>query len=40
VTLDTELIGEKVAQAQRAVAESDADAWVTFCRETDEIHAP
>ena len=40
MTLDTELIGEKVAQAREAVATSDADAWLTFCRETDEIHEP
>jgi Xaa-Pro aminopeptidase len=39
--LDTELIEEKVEQARTAVAESDdVDAWLTFCRETDEVQEP
>ena len=38
--MDAELIAEKVDQARAAVAESEADAWLTFCRETDEIHEP
>lgn len=38
--MDTTLIGEKVEQAQDAVADSDADAWLTFCRETDAIAEP
>ena len=40
MTLDTTLIEEKVEAARAAVADADADAWVTFCRETDEIHEP
>lgn len=40
VTLDTELIEEKVPQARRAVADADADAWLVFCRETDEMAEP
>jgi Xaa-Pro aminopeptidase len=38
--MDTDLIAEKVAQARDAVARSEADAWLTFCRETDEINEP
>lgn len=40
MTLDTALIGEKVEQARRAVAEGDCDAWLVFCRETDETAEP
>ncbi|MFB6220730.1 MAG: M24 family metallopeptidase [Halolamina sp.] len=38
--MEPTLIAEKVEQARDAVAESDADAWLTFCRETNEIHEP
>jgi len=38
--MDERLVAEKVEQARDAVADSDADAWVIFCRETDEIHEP
>jgi len=38
--MDASLISEKVEQARDAVADSDADAWVIFCRETNEIHEP
>lgn len=39
--MDVDLIAEKVAVARDAVAEAEgADAWLTFCRETDEIHEP
>jgi Xaa-Pro aminopeptidase len=38
--MDAELIAEKVDQAYDAVARSDADCWITFCRETDEVHEP
>jgi Xaa-Pro aminopeptidase len=38
--METALIAEKVDQAKTAVADSDADAWLTFCRETNEIHEP
>ena len=38
--MDTSLVREKVEQARTAVAESDADAWLIFCRETDEIAEP
>jgi len=38
--METSLIAEKVDQAKAAVAASDADAWLTFCRETNEIAEP
>ncbi|MFC6736745.1 aminopeptidase P family N-terminal domain-containing protein [Halolamina salina] len=38
--MDASLVAEKVEQARDAVAESDADVWLIFCRETDEIHEP
>lgn len=38
--MDGALVSEKVEQAREAVADSDADAWVIFCRETGEIHEP
>ncbi|WP_053947748.1 M24 family metallopeptidase [Halolamina sediminis] len=38
--MDASLVAEKVEQARDAVADSDADAWLIFCRETDEIHEP
>ncbi|MFW5934708.1 MAG: M24 family metallopeptidase [Halolamina sp.] len=38
--MDERLVAEKVEQARAAVADSDADAWVVFCRETDEINEP
>lgn len=38
--MDTSLIAEKVDQARDAVAESDVDAWLVFCRETTEINEP
>ncbi|MFC7177352.1 M24 family metallopeptidase [Halosegnis marinus] len=38
--MDTALVSEKVEQANRAVADADVDAWLTFCRETNEIHEP
>lgn len=38
--MDADLVAEKVAQASDAVADVEADAWLTFCRETDEIHEP
>ena len=38
--MDADLISEKVAQAREAVAASEADAWLVFCRETDEINEP
>lgn len=38
--MDAALVSEKVAQARDAVADSDADAWVIFCRETTEIDEP
>lgn len=38
--METTLIAEKVAQAKDAVAASEADAWLTFCRETNEITEP
>jgi Xaa-Pro aminopeptidase len=40
-SLDADLIEEKVAQSRAAVADAnDADAWLTFCRETDEVNEP
>lgn len=38
--MDTTLIAEKVDQARDVVAESDADAWLVFCRETTEVNEP
>lgn len=38
--MDTTLISEKVEQARDAVADSDTDAWLIFCRETTEIPEP
>ncbi|KPN31002.1 Xaa-Pro dipeptidase [Halolamina pelagica] len=38
--MDERLVAEKVEQARDAVADSDADVWVIYCRETDEIHEP
>jgi hypothetical protein len=38
--MDETLVAEKVEQARDAVAASDVDAWLVFCRETDEIHEP
>ncbi|PSP80482.1 aminopeptidase P family protein [Halobacteriales archaeon QS_1_68_20] len=38
--MDRELVAEKTEQAREAVAESDADAWLTFARETTEIAEP
>jgi Xaa-Pro aminopeptidase len=39
--LDTELITEKVEQARNAVsAVEHVDAWLTFCRETNEVSEP
>ncbi|MBP1987144.1 M24 family metallopeptidase [Halolamina salifodinae] len=38
--MDAALISEKVTQARDAVADSDADAWLIFCRETTEIDEP
>ncbi|GAB7095135.1 Xaa-Pro peptidase family protein [Halolamina litorea] len=38
--MDTTLVREKVEQARDAVADSDVDAWLTFCRETTEIDEP
>lgn len=38
--MEPTLIAEKVEQARAAVAASDADAWLTFCRETNEITEP
>ncbi|WP_224450050.1 M24 family metallopeptidase [Haloprofundus salilacus] len=38
--MDQALIAGKVEQAHAAVAQSDADCWITFCRETDEVHEP
>jgi Xaa-Pro aminopeptidase len=37
---DATLIAEKVAAAREAVAESEADCWLTFARETTEIAEP
>jgi len=38
--LDDAVVREKVEQARAAVARSDADCWLTFCRETGEIDEP
>ncbi|MEF8827245.1 MAG: hypothetical protein V5A27_13040, partial [Halapricum sp.] len=38
--METTLIAEKVEQAKDAVGASEADAWLTFCRETNEIAEP
>lgn len=38
--MDATLVAEKVEQARDAVAASEVDAWLVFCRETDEIHEP
>ena len=38
--MDETLVAEKVEQARDAVAASDVDVWLVFCRETDEIHEP
>jgi len=38
--MESTLIAEKVEQARDAVAASEADAWLTFCRETNEIAEP
>lgn len=38
--MDATLVSEKVEQARAAVADSDVDAWLIFCRETDEIADP
>ena len=38
--MDATLVAEKVQQARDAVAASEVDAWLVFCRETDEIHEP
>ena len=38
--VDTELVAEKTAQARDIVAESEADVWLTFARETTEIAEP
>ncbi|QKY18996.1 aminopeptidase P family protein [Halolamina sp. CBA1230] len=38
--MDAALVSEKVDQARAAVADSDADAWVIFCRETTETREP
>ncbi|WP_276301984.1 M24 family metallopeptidase [Halorussus lipolyticus] len=37
---DADLIAEKTEQAADALAEQDVDCWLTFCRETTEIHEP
>ena len=38
--MDEALVREKVAQARTAVAESSADCWLTFARETSEAAEP
>ena len=38
--MDAALVSEKVEQAHDAVADSDADAWLLFCRETTETPDP
>ena len=38
--MDVALVEEKVARAREVVADAEADAWLTFCRETDEVHEP
>ncbi|MEF8757938.1 MAG: M24 family metallopeptidase, partial [Halobacteriales archaeon] len=37
---DEELVREKVAQARSILADAEADAWLTFARETAEIREP
>jgi Xaa-Pro aminopeptidase len=38
--MDQSLVAEKVEQAREAVAESDADLWLTFARETGDVAEP
>lgn len=37
---DSDLIAEKTEQAADVLAEQNVDCWLTFCRETTEIHEP
>jgi Xaa-Pro aminopeptidase len=38
--MDDSLVAEKVEQAHEAVAQSDADLWLTFARETGDVAEP
>lgn len=37
---DPTIVREKSAQAHEVLADADVDCWLTFCRETDEMHEP